>query len=120
MGKRWRRSLVKETPERLGVVNSGVSDGEPAALESDAPLAGPQQAGELQASPELPELWWLGVAPARGGWLVYRVSSRGAVEVLTPKRRGEYVGESKHAAVARLMDAQWTALAARGGPAVSL
>ncbi len=71
------------------------------------------EASELSAAGDsMPELWGVGAAPVGGGkWLAYRLSSRGEVVVLTPKRHGKNVGESKHSSVARATEA-WRRLVA--------
>jgi len=39
------------------------------------------------------------------GYVAYRVSNRGRIEVLSPRRGGAVAGESKHSAAARMMAA---------------
>lgn len=53
----------------------------------------------------LPEIWGYGLHEVPTGWLACRLSTRGAVEVLNPKRHGEYRGETKALATARMMEA---------------
>lgn len=62
-------------------------------LEGPAPVAEP------------PELWGFGVEPGAGGWLAFRVSSHGKVEILNPRRNGEIAGERRHSALARMQTA---------------
>lgn len=68
-------------------------------------------------SPEMPELWGLGVSKVPGGYLAYKLSNLGKVEILSPRRKGQFAPESQHSAVARMMDAQRVAVMklARGG-----
>lgn len=51
-----------------------------------------------------PELTGYGVVRnSEGRWLVYRCSSHGSVEFLSPKRAGKNYGQTRHSAAALLM-----------------
>jgi hypothetical protein len=50
----------------------------------------------------LPELWGYGVEKGAGGWLAYRLSNTGTVDILNPRRNGKIAGEQKATALARI------------------
>ena len=52
-----------------------------------------------------PPIWGFGICKGAGGFLAYRLSSHGEIQVLNPLRHGEIAGEKKHTALARMMDA---------------
>ncbi len=70
------------------------------------PVAEPPPASAPAPAPGLPELAGYGVAPVGGGWIAYRATSRGEVQLLTPKRAGVISGEKKPHALSRMLSAQ--------------
>lgn len=59
--------------------------------------------GPLMDGPELPAY---GIHPAEGGgFLSYRLTSHGGLEILSPTRAGIHKGEQKHSALARMQKA---------------
>jgi hypothetical protein len=65
----------------------------------------PELDGEVLEADQLPELWGYGIEAGAGGWLAFRVSSHGAIEILNPRRNGELAGEKRHTALARMQTA---------------
>jgi hypothetical protein len=64
---------------------------------------------DIQKAPvaPYPEVWGHGVSSklSPSGYVAYRISNRGQVEVLSPLRHGKVAGETKHSAQARMMAA---------------